>query len=421
VADLESIVFTPYVEAVEDSGVKWAPDGLQRVVDRLPQIFWSGGEPWHEANHWAATRVATYSDGKLKTIARLMEHLVRYAKWLEREKLDWRHFPIRKQHRALVLYRAALIKARDAGELAPSTATAGMRAVIQFYRHCHAHGLVDTVTPMWKDNQVVIRLFDAAGFVRTITRVSSELAIKNQSRPGLRVEDGLTPLTIEHATRVLEFSRDHCQEELHLMLSIGVLVGPRIGTITSLGVKNIENAYPDPQTPDTYRVRVGPGTGVSTKFNVSGELLMPRFLREKLLSYASSTRRLIRQDRAAQEDRDCLFLTSSGKRYGKNSINPLMSDLRACGVAAGLQFMERFKFHQTRATFGTILMDVALKVTSAKAAIAFVRDAMLHKHERTTFLYIRFLEEAPIKAEVSNQFTASFSGVVNRNWNDYDA
>jgi hypothetical protein len=41
-----------------------------------------------------------------------------------------------------------------------------------------------------------------------------------------------------------------------------------------------------------------------------------------------------------------------------------------------MRFMGNFKFHQTRATFGTWMMEVALRVASTKAAVAFVKDAM---------------------------------------------
>ena len=83
--------------------------------------------------------------------------------------------------------------------------------------------------------------------------------------------------------------------------------------------------------------------------------------------------------------------------------------------------MGSFKFHQTRATFGTWLMEVALRVASTKAAVAFVRDAMLHKDEKTTFLYVRFHEEGPVKAAMANEFSAVFSGLVKRDWNQYHA
>jgi hypothetical protein len=66
-------------------------------------------------------------------------------------------------------------------------------------------------------------------------------------------------------------------------------------------------------------------------------------------------------------------------------------------------------------------MELALRVAGEAAAIAFVRDAMLHKDEAVTLRYVRFLQQAPVKAAISNEFTAAFSGIVNRNWNKFDA
>lgn len=420
-ANFELIKYTPFREVIEDHKVSWVHDRLARPIDKLPQVFWDSGEPWHEANHWALTKATSTAGGHIKTVTSLIKHLTAYASWLESGTLDWRHFPMRKQNRAIVLYRGELIAQRDRGSLAPSTARARMAAVIQFYRHAQVHGLVHTKSPMWKDRKVVVRYYDTIGFERTLMRTSSELAIPNRSRSGLRLEDGLTPLRTDDAVRLLEFAKEQRLHELNLILALGLLTGARIETITTLGVKDIENARPDAETPDTYRLRVGPGTGVNTKFDVSGELMVPKFLINDLREYAYSMRRLRRQGRASESNRGFLFLTIRGNQYESGSFNRLMTDLRRRALVAGMRFMGSFKFHQTRATFGTWLMEVALRVAGTKAAVAFVKDAMLHKDEKTTFLYVRFHEEAPVKAAVANEFSAVFSGIVARDWSQYYA
>jgi integrase len=421
VANLEFIKYTPFREVIEDCNVRWVHDRLARPIDKLPQIFWDSGEPWHEASHWALIKATNLTGGDIKTVTSLMKHLAAYASWLESRTLDWRHFPTRKQDRAIVLYRGELIAQRDRGSLAPSTARSRMAAVIQFYRHAQVHAFVHTKSPMWKDRQVVVRYYDTIGFERTLMRTSSELAISNRSRPGLRLEDGLTPLRTDDAVRLLKFVKEQRLHELHLILAFGVLTGARIETITTLRVKDIENARPDAETPDTYRLPVGPGTGVNTKFDVSGELMVPKFLIKDLREYAYSMRRLRRQGRASESNRGFLFLTIRGNQYQSGSFNRLMTDLRRRSLVAGMRFMGSFKFHQTRATFGTWLMEVALRVAETKAAVAFVKDAMLHKNEKTTFLYVRFHEQAPVKAAVANEFSAVFTGVVARDWSQYCA
>ena len=420
-ANLETINFTPMREVVENNSVRWVRDKLGEGIDDLPQIFWNDGEPWHEANHWALTKATGTAGGDIQTVTRLMSHLAAYASWLERTGLDWRHFPMTFRDRTAVKYRGNLIKQRDQYLLAPSTTTARMAAVIQFYRHCRDHGLIQRKSPLWKDRQVVVRYFDDAGFKRAITRASSELAIPNRIQDGLRLEDGVMPLKIDDAVSLLQFTHQQGLRELNLMLSIGVLTGARIGTIRTLNVEDIENAYPDVQTPDTFKLRVGPGTGVKTKGDVEGYLLVPKFLIDELKVYAYSMQRLRRQGLASKANRGRLFLTSKGNPYNPSSFNRLMTDLRRRAQAVGMRFMSSFKFHQTRATFGTWLMGVALSVAGEKAAVAFVRDAMLHADESVTLRYVRFEEEAPIKISVANEFTAVFSGIVHRDWSQWRA
>jgi integrase len=420
-ANFETINYVPMHAVVEKGSVRWEIRKNGRRIPGLPQIFWSDGEPWDEANHWALTKASGTEGGHIKTVTSLMTHLVSYANWLETMELNWRHFPIRKQDRTVVLYRGELIAQRDRYSLSPSTVTARMAAVIQFYRHCHAHGFVQRESPMWKDRLVTIRFFDTVGLERAFQRLSSDLSIPNRRRPGHRLEDGLMPLRIDDAMRLLHFAKEQGLVELNLMLSIGMCTGARIETITTLSVEDIERAYPDVQSPDTYKLRVGPGTGVKTKGGVSGELMVPRFLIDELKDYATSMQRYARVDIADKTVRGRLFLTIRGNVYESASFNRLMTDLRRRAIHAGLRFMASFRFHQTRATFGTWLMEVALRMLPVKAAVAFVRDAMLHKDEKTTFLYVRFNQEEPIKVNMSNEFSAAFSGIVNRDWSQYRA
>ncbi|MEL2330804.1 site-specific integrase, partial [Klebsiella pneumoniae] len=74
-------------------------------------------------------------------------------------------------------------------------------------------------------------------------------------------------------------------------------------------------------------------------------------------------------------------------------------------MSAGLKQFQEFKFHQTRATFGTQLMRLAMDVLPSQVdAIVFVRDAMLHKDEATTWKYVKFIEKEPIKEALSDEF-----------------
>ncbi|HEY6898097.1 MAG TPA: tyrosine-type recombinase/integrase [Rhodocyclaceae bacterium] len=412
-AHLEYINYLPHRPEIVSGAVCWLLQSSSRTLDRLPQIYWDGGEPWREANLWAL-EMGISGDVKIRTVQSLLEHLHKYTNWLEKEQIDWRHFPQTKAERVLVRYRGELVDARDRGNLSPSTATARMRAVIRFYRYAAGKNFISRDAPKWQDKVIVVRYFDTVGFERTMLRVTTDISIPNRARPGLRLEDGLLPITEKHMTDLLHFANKNASEELYLMLMIGFFTGARLGTITTLRVPALEQAMRDPMVPGMWVVPIGPGTGVSTKFDVSGDLLIPDHLMTVLKGYATSPRHLKRVIRATNEHKPYLFLTRHNKPYKVTAVGRDMVDLRRKGQAEGLKFLQKFKFHQTRATFGTWLMTICLKVTSVKASIEFVKRAMHHKHEATTFGYITFIEHTKAKIHVANDFTEVFLGLKTR-------
>ena len=146
----------------------------------------------------------------------------------------------------------------------------------------------------------------------------------------------------------------------------------------------------------------------------------PEALRDELLEYAKGWRRMEREAKASPENRDLLFLTRFGNAYGRrgtdqsSAVNVEMSEFRKRGVKAELQVLRKFRFHQSRCTFGTELARLALSACADVAiVIATVSDALLHgpNSEATTFKYIRFVQALPIKQALSNSFMAAFSGI----------
>ncbi|KVT96545.1 integrase [Burkholderia ubonensis] len=393
---------------------------MKKPIEKLPQIFWEDGVGWAEANIWALERAAS-EQIDIETVKRTMKHLVRYASFLEGNGFDWRHFPLRKEAQPLRKFRKHLIDARDAGELKASTTTNCMAAVIQFYRFADSRELVGTDGPLWVDRLAVIPFFDSIGFKRTMTRLSSELSIPIRSRVGSVLEDGLLPLRVDHMTELLRYTSQNEIEELHLMLSVGFFTGARIGTITTVTVSALATAREDSLTPGVFLLPVGPGTGISTKFSVKGEIMVPREVLVDLRRYASSTSRLLREAKSDHKDKGRLFLTRSGKPYTVETVNRLVYEMRERASSNGLKFMQRFRFHQSRATFGTWLMRLLLDSGGRADAIKVVRDAMLHKDEKTTLGYIHFLENTRAKAHFAEEFNRAFTGLRDRNWNKLDA
>nr|WP_281358707.1 site-specific integrase [Aromatoleum evansii] len=214
-------------------------------------------------------------------------------------------------------------------------------------------------------------------------------------------------------TELLQFAKENCSEELHLMLMVGFFTGARLGTITTLRVQALEDALRDPDVSGMWSIPVGPGTGIATKFDVEGHLMIPDEWMTMLKKYAASPRRLDRVIKAPQ-NMSYLFLTRHSNPYSVAAVDREMVTLRRSGQAAGLKFLQAFKFHQTRATFGTWLATICLEKASVKASVEFVKRAMHHKDASTTFRYITFIEHTEAKIEVANAFTQAFLGLQTR-------
>lgn len=426
-ATLELIQYIPHrIILAEDGAVDREPDRALRCIKGLPQIFWADGASWRAANHWAFNR-ATNGVTDIKTVRSNFTHLHKYAQWLEDEKLEWQHFPMLERDRVLIRWRKHLIEQRDKlGLLAPSTATHRMNATIHFYRFAQVYGLVGHDAPMWQERQVVHRFFDSVGFERTMLRQGTNLAIPNRARHGLKLEDGLMPLTDEYRQALLGFTgrAGNVSKELDLMLKLGFFSGARLETITDLKRGTLDNAVSDPNVPDLFYLSVGPGhrPHVATKFHVSGQIIVPAALLDELRDYACDVSRLKREALAAPEDKDLVFLTRYGRRYADRdsgsgtAVGRAMVDLRRKATAAGLLFAKHFHFHMTRATFGTSLTSLLLSKEGAteRDVLALVSSLMLHKDVSTTLKYIKLVQQLPMKAAVANEYSNAFLGLSTR-------
>lgn len=405
----ESMQYKP--TELNEFGLPWAVDESRASISDCPQIFREDGEPWIEANTYALNRLEYGID--IETANSFMNHLRDYAEFLERNGLDWRYFPQKRSKRCLVQYRGDLINRRDAGTISPSTISARMSAVIAFYRWADKANLIDKVD-VFEDKIVNLNGYNHLGFKRTIEVLSSDLSIPNRKRPGEMLEGGLMPMNESSRKILLLFMKKREMTELYLMFAIGFFTGARIETIRTLRLDTLDTAYNDPHIDNLKYLTIGPPTRVKTKFNVSGKILIPDSLLLLLKKYALSTRRLIRQSRAQEEHKHLLFITVRGNKYTEGSFTRVMSELRKKLISEGLFEFKYLKFHQSRATFGTQLMRQCLiSQMNNDDAIAFVKNAMLHKSESVTWKYIYFIENEKVKERLSDEFFGFFSGFEN--------
>lgn len=422
-ASLERINLQLKVPVVDGGKLEWSPSKREPML-ALPQIVWSDGRPWREANLWAFD-CASDTKRSLKTVLSSMTHIHAYAKWLEQEGVNWWDFPVREMDRCLVRFRGALIEARDDGLIAPSTTSQRMAAVIRFYRWLVGRGMLSTDWPLWNEVSVGIRLTDGFGLKRTMKVSTSDLAIANRARPGNRLEDGLTPVSSTDVSKIMQVVEQHGSTEMHLMLRIGFGSGMRFGTISDLKVQTISRAVRDPNFLGYYRISVGPGARppVNTKFGITGQIWIHENEMDAIKDYIYSTRRLARQSLAIEQDRDLVFFNRFGNRYASDGIGVSrgisveLGRLRKKGVSAGISAMRTFKFHQSRCTFATELARVALKHGNTGIAVDLVKQALLHQDEKTTLGYIKFIEDSKVMAQAADEFTRKFLGIFSDNPN----
>lgn len=311
-AALESVQLTRLAVVLGAGEVIKSPVLNKRQA--LPQLFWADHRPWREANVWLLEHAGSKDQA---TVIFEAKCLLSYAGWLEGAKVDWLHFPAERAFSCLGQYRSHLISCRNDSRLAPSTATARMRTVVSFYRWLSKNGYAPETRSMWRDRSVTIRRRDDVGFKQSLHVATTNLAIPNRSAPGMRLEGGVQPISLELRDSIIRLARDSGSTELHLLLSLGFMSGMRLGSICDLKVQTIFSATQDPITPGISYLTIGPGSKptVRTKYGVTGRVLLPTGLLSMLKDYCYSPRRLRREIRAERDSRDLVFLTRSGNSY----------------------------------------------------------------------------------------------------------
>lgn len=297
-----------------------------------------------------------------------------------------------------------------------------MGCTIKLYRWFFSIGMIRSEYPAWANRLVPIRIYDSVGFERTINVSSTDLIIRNRRAPGDQLEDGLLPVSAEDRDLILSFARENSSQEVFLMLSLGFFTGMRLQTIASLKLQTLERAVAHPQIPGMFLLAVGPGATpqVSTKFGVTGQILIHRQHLEELRAYAYGTQRLQREAKASQASRDLVFLTRFGNPYARDgsdkstAMNVEMARLRRLGRAAGIKALHKFKFHQSRCTFGTEVASIAVAAGSKVNPISIVKELLLHRNEATAYRYVKFVQKTLVKIAVANEFSQALMGVIGR-------
>ncbi|WP_223460355.1 site-specific integrase [Pseudomonas sp. A-R-26] len=415
-ARIETVRYRSHRAEILDEWVDWKPCETDPIIETLPLIFWTDGKPWREVNLWFF-ELASDRAIDIKTVNSKASSLLTYAKWLEENGISWSHFPEKKSERCLDRYRGALVLMRHESDLAPSTVSHKIRVVVQFYKWLVRRKLFSPQWPMWVSKTIGISYTDKKGFSRVQEVSSTSLAIPNRKRPHERLEDGVWPVSEADREIILDCAEQCMPVEISLMLLLGFHTGMRVQTITDLKVQTLLQAIPHPLMDHIYLITVGPGASptVATKYDVFGQIEIPKLLLDQLIDYAYSTKRILRKIKAKLDCQDLVFLTKIGNPYARRgfdtstAINVAMHKLREIGKSKNIIALSSFHFHQSRATFATEYAIFAVS-TDPQNAISLVMRALLQKDEVTALRYIKFAKRVPIRSASANKFTQRFLG-----------
>lgn len=384
------------------------------VISGFPQLFWSTGKPWEAGNFWLATFALQVVRGALSLDALVSRAyaLRHYMAFLERLRMTWFWFPVvNKDKRCLFHYFHDLQGQLKRGEISYRSAKSRGKTAVNFYKAVLDYRMLSMSSDIFGEMSLAEKVSNLAGLERTIAVSKDQLKIRGAKDIIQRVEDGLIPLDYEVQDLILDIAFESCSPEVYLMLILGFYTGMRLGTICDLKLLTLKYARPIGNG-SFYYLSVGPSVGyapVATKFGVNGEVSIPTHVYDLLCSYVKSSRRLKRAVRASKKDGQLVFLNKNGRSYcrkgrgSSSSVNSEVMKIRNIARQRGIRLS--FKFHQTRATFGTnfVMENLDRPGVTLKAVIGMLKDMLLHTSERSTMTYIKYVQNHKAKAKWANE------------------
>jgi integrase len=326
--------------------------------------------------------------------------LLMYWSFLEANALEWDIFPVLKSKKPTTMFRGMLIDLFREGGIARTTAENYMRSVIRFYSWAIYEGFM----PFDKDRmpfQVEWISVKTNGKKDILSHTSRMLVVQTTDlRLNLAKESkpSLSPLEQTELSCLKVLLQDE-SVEFRLMCYLALNTGMRIMEVITF---TEDLVMVPPESMNRVKVTIGPLNGVATKKGKVRDIEVPAKLMRVLKKYLSSQRRLDRENKGhlKGERFKPLFLNRAGKRYNRNSVEKLWSDLRIKIKKIIPSF--NHIFHHLRATYGTYYLAGLMRHgIDPSVALNILRELLGHDHESTTWKYITYLEKDKGKAKLA--------------------
>lgn len=399
---------------------------------QFPVVVDSSGVPWEPAVIYLLSRLEGISHPVMSTYSSIAGDLMEYRRFIDESKISWAEFPVYKLDKPTYRFNSYLKRRVALGEIALSTAKRQMSSVQSFYRWLDDEGLIDSRNGLWNESDRYVQIENSYGAKSFIPVKVTDVSIRNVKKidplGGLIMDGGqLRPLGDEEQEWLLDALRSLGNVEMSLIHLIGLCTGARLQTVLTLRLRDF---LQEPKNNgDEFRLPVGPGTGVDTKFNQQQSIIIPRSLFEYLVIYANSSRSKLRRSKSknSNENDEILFLSQHGSPfYDARNISANQNEAHRarrylCNGQGIRDFVGhriipyirskyhsgfQYKFHDTRATFGMNLTDYLYGcVERGEMSLARVREIvsvrMCHKSFKTTELYLGYRVNQKALSEVN--------------------
>lgn len=419
----------PYYERpkLTDSGArvdgkpKWQPSQF----NIFPLVLDATGLPWPEANVYLLSRLQNSPDPAMTTFDGIADDLAAYRRFLDKEEIDWLHFPRNRLSRPTYRYSADLNRSIQAGTVAASSAKRRMSTVVGFYNWLISEAVFTPEHSPWRASDAYIKIVGAHGFEFTKSVTTTDVAIKvpKQNDPYAgTIDDGgkLRPLSGVEQRWVLDALVSQGNTEMTLLHLLALATGARIQTALTFRVGHVQRWTDEELQKPTHselHVPVGPGTGIDTKRNKRMVLHVPVWLARALFTYVHSERAISRRALAKRGDipQQYLFLTRYGMPFYSSredtrtfdpsnklrqpikgqSVRKFMGEVIIPHIRSKFNPEFRYQFHDLRASFGMNLTDKQLalverKKRSLSQVREFVKVRMGHESASVTDRYLQF-------------------------------
>lgn len=219
-AIVKHIDFTVHDVTYEMVTPSLAPLG---TLKGAPVIYGRDQVMWEEAAAYLASRLRLVWSRELdiRTVESDAKHLRAYLEYCEFHSLSAMEFGARRQDKPTYRFRGFVIDQKRRRVIAPSTASARMNAVKQFFAWALKCGILPASAQPYIETSAHTQVQDRAGFSRRIAISTSDLSIRKSSRQRASLEGGLTPVSRTQRDELIAAGYRHASPEFALILDLG--------------------------------------------------------------------------------------------------------------------------------------------------------------------------------------------------------